>query len=420
MKRLPTLAAGKKPIGARLLAVALLVVPVAWAESLLTPEAAVRLALERPEVVAAIEAELGLARSELVAARTWPNPQLSLERVSVDRPRNEPDETSFLLSQEFELGGRRGLQRRAAELGISAAAAGAVAERQRVRLEVLRRYYAVVAAERQADAHRARILALDELARVAARRSESGDLSGYESRRIQQSGSLARIQLEEAEALQVAARQRLAGLIGSEAGPVAIPESVDLLPAARSLPADGLANAELAALEAQRTATAAAAQAAGRPSLPVTLGVGQRRIEGPDSSDDALVLEVSLPLPLFDRNQADRARARAESQRAESRYRMHLRETQASLEAAQTEALQLTAAASRLRAEVVPQAEALTRIARASFAEGELDLTGLLAAFDAEVEAVDRSLDLQHRARTAWIELERLTQHEPFTSGELP
>lgn len=429
MQHSPGLRAGKKPIGARLFCLALLVAPVAWAEPLLTPEAAVRLALERPEVEAALAAELDLARSELVAARTWPNPQLSLEHVSAGQPRNEPDETSLLLSQQFELGGRRQLQRRAAELGVSAAAAGVVAERQRLRLEVLRRYYALVAIERQAAAQRTRIEALDELARVAASRSEAGDLSGYESRRIQQSGALAQTYLEETQALQLAARQRLAGLIGIEGGRVAIPEWVDLLPTASRLdgdlawnapPVDGIVSAELAALDARRSAAAAAAQAARRPSVPVTLGIGQRRIDGPDNTDNALLLEVSLPLPLFDRNEADRARAKAESQRAESHYRMRLGEVRASLEAARTEVLQLTAAALRLRAEVVPQAQALTHIARASFAEGELDLPGLLAAFDAEVEVVNRSLDLQHRARTAWIELERLTQHQSPTPGDLP
>lgn len=410
----------EKPIAARLFWVALVAVSGAAAEPALTPDVAVALALERPEFVAAVDAELDLARSDLLAARTWPNPELRMERVSADRPRSESDETSFLLSQEFQLGGRRAMQRRAAELGIAAAVADTAAERQRVRLEVLQRYYALVAAEREAGARRARLAALDELARVAARRAESGDLSGYESRRIQQSSALARSHLEEAAARQLAARQRLAGVIGIEGDRVAIPGDVDLLPLPGSLKAAPPANAELAALEARRSAATAAAAAAGRPALPVTVGIGQRRIEGAGSSDDALVLELALPLPLFDRNQASRMRADAESRRAENRYRMRLRDIEASVEAARTEAGLLTAAALRLRDEVVPQAEALTAIAGASFAEGEIDLTALLAALDAEMDAVNRSLDLQHRARMAWLELESLAQPGSFDHGESP
>jgi hypothetical protein len=73
----------------------------------------------------------------------------------------------------------------------------------------------------------------------------------------------------------------------------------------------------------------------------------------------------------------------------------------------------LSKAATRMQREVVPQARELTRIARASFAEGELDLVGLLAAFDAEIEATEQALELAGRARNASIELSLLTQGEP-------
>lgn len=417
--------ASKKPICYRFFLLFFFVVPCAYAQPVaLSPEEAVRLALLRPEVARVIDAEVGVARSELTAARTWPNPELSMERVSVNRPGIDGDETSFMLSQEFDLSGRRGLQRRAAELGLSAAEAGAVAERQRVRLEVLRRYYAVVAATRRADAYRTWIAELDELARVAARRGDAGDLSGYESRRIQQSGELARSRLEEVETTLLAAQERLASLIGTGTDDVLIDERADLLPDMNRFGhqvGDGpLVNAELAALDGRRVSTAAAAQAASRTSLPVTLGVGQRRFDGPSGSEDALLVQLSVPLPLFDRNQAARSRTQAESQRAESLYRMTLLDMQSRLATAQTEAARLAAAAQRLRADVVPQARELTGIARNSFAEGELDLVGLLAAFDAEIEAVNQSLDLQYRARTAWIELEQLTQRDPSTTGDMP
>lgn len=425
MTCLPSVFTSKKPIIARFLWLAFFIFPCAHAQPLaLTPEDAVRLALQRPEVANVIDAEIDVARSELTAARTWPNPQLSMERVSVDRPGNDGDETSFMLSQQFDLSGRRGLQRRAAELGVSAAEAGAAAERQRIRLEVLRRYYAVVAAARRAVAYRDWIAQLDELARVAARRGGAGDLSGYESRRIQQSGELARLRLEEVETTLLAERERLASLIGTDTDSVLIDERVDLLPDVNRFDresGDGpLVNAELAALDGRRVSTAAAAQAASRPSLPVTLGVGQRRFEGLAGSDDALLVELSVPLPLFDRNQAARSRALAESQRAEGLYRMTLLDMQSRLKTAQAETARLAAAAQRLRTDVVPQARELTGIARNSFAEGELDLVGLLAAFDAEIEAVNQSLDLQHRARTAWIELEQLTQPGPLATGEIP
>lgn len=420
---LPNLLVSKKPIAARLFWLTCFTFACAHAQpAALTAEQAVRLALLRPEATNIIAAKIDLAESDLTAARTWPNPELSLERLSVGRPGNEGDEISFLLSQEFDLSGRRAFQRRAAELGLSAAQAGAAAERHRIRLEVLRRYYAVVAAERRGDAYRAWTRQLDELIRVAAGRSKAGDLSGYAGRRIAQSGELARLRLEEVDIALFAARERLASLIGTYPGSIVINDQADLLPNLtrfhHDIGAGALANPELLALDSLRIATAAAAKTASRPTLPVTLGIGQRRLERTTGSDTALMLQLSLPLPLFDRNQAASARAHAESRHADNIYRLTLQDMQARLEATLAEATRLVAAAQRLRAQVVPQAHELTSIARSSFAEGELDLVGLLAALDAEIAAVDQSLDLQHRARVAWLKLEQLTPRDFSPTGE--
>lgn len=421
----PPLLANKKPIIARLFWLTVFAFPCAHAEPPpLTAEEAVRLAMLRPETAHVIEAKVDVAESELIAARTWPNPELSLERLSVGRPGNDGDEISFLLSQEFDLSGRRAFQQRAAELGLSAAEVRATAERHQIRIEVLRRYYAVVAAVRRVDAYRAWMRQLDELARVAAGRGKAGDISGYDSRRIQQNGELARLRLEEVDIARLAALERLASLIGTDTDRITINDHTDLLPELTSFDhktTDGpLVNAELAALDSRRISAAAAAKAESRSALPVTLGVGQRRLEHSTGADTALLLQVSLPLPLFDRNQAASARAQAESRHADNLYRLTLSDMQSRREAALAEAKRLIAAAQRLRAKVVPEARELTGIARNSFAEGELDLVGLLAALDAEIAAVDQSLEIQQRARVAWLELEQLTRRDFSTTGEMP
>lgn len=425
MIELPPPVTYKKPIAARLFCLAVLAFPCAHAQPpALTAEEAVRLTLARPEAAHVIDSKIDMARGELMAASTWPNPELSLERMTVGRPGHDGDETSFLLSQEFDLSGRRALQQRAAELGLSTAEVRATAERHRIRIEVLRRYYAVVAALHRVDAYRAWSRDLDELARVAAGRGEAGDISGYESRRIEQSGELARIRLEEVDIALRAALERLASLIGAEADKIAIDHHADLLPELsrfdHRLDDEPLVNAELAALDSRRLSTAAAAKAASRAALPVTLGLGQRRLEHATGTDTALLMEISLPLPFFDRNQAAHARAQAESRHADNLYRLTLLDMQSRREAALAEAERLVTTAQRLRAQVLPQARDLTAIARSSFAEGELDLVGLLAALDAEMAAVDQSLDIQQRARAAWLELEQLTRPDIANTGEMP
>ena len=86
------------------------------AQPRLTADQAVQLATSQPHVRDALEAGVDRARSDVLAARTWENPTLELEQEREDSAAGAPArETSVLLSQPLELGGRRGLRRDAAE-----------------------------------------------------------------------------------------------------------------------------------------------------------------------------------------------------------------------------------------------------------------------------------------------------------------
>jgi cobalt-zinc-cadmium efflux system outer membrane protein len=393
--------------GRRLLTLVLL----CWAASSqaqqrLTAEQAVALAAAQRHVQDESEAGIAVARSRVQDARVWANPTLGVERETLrDGPGQPASETSVVLSQPLALGGRRGARIRAAQAGVAAAEAEAVHERTRLRGEVLREYYAVVAAERRMHAQAKMAAGLGSLADIAGKRQRAGDLSGYESRRIAQASAQAQARHLQAQANARAARTRLAGWIGEAALLAQLDETL-ALPAS---PGDADGSAELDALNAQRAYAAAQAAAARRLSLPVTVGFGSKRIRQGGASDDALLLEVGVPLPVFDRNQGERARTQAELQRADARYQRTLAQTRARRSAAWEEARQLAASARQMQEGMVPEAARLTAIARNSFAEGELDLVGLLDAYDAEAALIDGTLDLLARALDALLEVERLS-----------
>ena len=413
MMEAPPLNTEKKPSPARHLLWLLLPVAVAaHAQDTLSAEDAVRMALERPEIERSIAAGVDVARSDVIEARTWANPELEIERERAEDAGyagGNATETSMILSQQLELSGRRGLRRRAAELGVSAAEAEAASERAQLRAEVLRRYYAVAVAERRLQAYTQWSEALQELARIAAQRSGVGDLAGYDSRRIAQSQAQAQAREAEAQAEHGIARGRLAAYVGEAAHDAELDADVSVLPASvPMLPDKAAPNADLAALDRRRAQAEAGVRAASRWSLPVTVGIGRKRFETAGASDEALLLQLSVPLPLFDRNQAESLRARGEARQAESRYLLAVSDIRARRRATWQEATSLGEAARLLRDSTVPQARELTQIARLSFAEGELGLVGLLDAFDAQVDVIDQSLDLQYRARLAALELEQL------------
>lgn len=370
----------------------------------LSPDEAVRLALSRPGIETREAASVAEARSEVMAARAWANPELSIEQERGRGAIADSTETSIVLSQTVDFSGRRGLARRAAELGVRATESQVQADRARIRADVLRHYFDAAAAQ-QADAALVEIAtALAELRRVAARRHEAGDLSGFESQRIDQAATRMDLRRAQHAAGLAAARERLATWIGPQARSATL--QVDLPPAgfadAGTTPP---ATVQLDALRARVLAADARADAASRFPVPVTFGIGQKRFESAQARDDALIVQASVPLPIFDRGRAERDRARAQADAARAGLVLAERELEGRRAAALAEATRLEAAAQRYRDDVLPQARRLSRIAAASFAEGELDLVGLLETLDAQAEAAEEAADLTHRARLARLDV---------------
>lgn len=390
------------------------------AQQRITADEAVALAFSQAHVRQALDSSVDLARSEVLAARTWSNPELELseERGDGGSPGGDARETSVVLSQEIEVGGRRGLRIDAAELGVHAAETTARYERARLRAEVLRAYSQVVAAERLRDARQGAAAGLRELAGVAGKRQQAGDLSGYESRRIAQASTQAGAEAVLSDTEARVARARLAGWVG-EAALTAQLDPVPPLPAIPA-PANDVESAELAVLGARREQAAAQARAESRLALPLSIGVGTKRVEDGGISDNLMILELGVPLPVFDRNQAGRARAAAEAGMADARYQQALLQTRSHRTAALEEARQLSVSARTLFESAVPEAARLTTIARASFAEGELDLVGLLDAHQAETDVIQQALEQQSRALDALLELQLLGPLDTDSSNPVP
>lgn len=390
------------------------------AQERISADEAVALAMSRPHVRQELDSSVHLARSEVLAARTWSNPELELSEERGDGGPSGGDarETSVVLSQEIEVGGRRGLRIDAAELGVRTAETTAQYERARLRADVLRAYSQVVAAERLRDARKRAASGLEDLAGVARKRQQAGDLSGYESRRIAQASTQAGAEAALADADAKSARARLAGWVGEPALTAQL-DPMPPLPALPALSAD-VESAELQVLRARRVQAAAHVRAESRLALPLSVGVGTKRVEDGGISDNVMIFELGVPLPLFDRNQAGRARAAAESAMAEARYWQALLQTRSRRAAALAEARQLSASARTLLESAVPEAARLTAIARASFAEGELDLVGLLDAHQAETDVIQQALEQQSRALDALLELQLLSPLDADSSNAAP
>lgn len=401
----------KKPIAARCFAL-LLVAGPAHAQTL-TEDDVVRFAIERPENRAIIEAPIEAAAGELQNIKTWRNPVFSYEREGVDGlggSGTEGVESSYSLEREFDVSGRRQLQRKSADASLTAARYGATSARQRLSAAASRRFYDVVAAEAELTRLTALGTSLEKLESQTEARTRSGDASRYDLERVRQEAFAVGPKIAEAETALVAAKKRLGALVGPKAMNEVSTFEGDLIPdeIAIGAAASGGAIPQVAALSAEADAADLAARAASRAVPDVTLGAGVRTF-GEQSEETGILLNLSVPLPLFDRNQGEHRAASARAREARARYRLQRDALEAEREALADRAMRLRASALIYREGALASATELARIAGVSFNAGEISVFEALDALNAATETQALAITLARDAREAVIALKELS-----------
>ncbi|WP_127089636.1 TolC family protein [Aquabacter cavernae] len=360
--------------------------------------------------------DIGMAEGRGIQATLLPNPVLSLE---VDNAFGSGSyqgldlaDQTLQVSQLVELGGKR-------EARIAAANAGSgVArwEREALRLQVLAEttaaFVAVLSAQRRLDILKGQVGDIERWAPLLRTRVEAGASSPSEISRSRVAVDLARVEQDKARAALLTARRELALLMGlTEARFAAVTGNLARLnappPLARILKS-AQENPQLTrftALKAQRSAELNGARAQAVPD--VTLGVGYRHYY--ETADSGVVLSLSMPLPVFDRNQgsileAGEALRRAEAEEAVVRSALISQVGRAydGLKAAYDEA-------SLLRESTLPEARAAFGGLEGGYSEGRYTLLELLDAQSSLTETQLRELDALVAYHTALATLEGLT-----------
>ncbi|HVG64105.1 MAG TPA: TolC family protein [Hyalangium sp.] len=370
-------------------------------------------ALARSPEVAAARAEEASAEGVLAADSRWvrENPSLEVE-YGTDAVTQDQGERrlSVAISQQLQVAGQRGLRVERGEAALAAARA----RRRAVELSVAREV-ADAAAEwvrRQAHVRLAEeaLTAARTLEEAAARRFAAGDVAELERNAAALERARAEARAAQARAEAAGTRALMNRLLGR---PASAPLELTLEPLAVSEEA----RAELPELEAARAEAEAArveVDLLRRERIPdptVSLEYEQeKRFEehatGPDLHTASMVVaRLSVPLPLWNRNQGELAAARARRAAREAEREGREREVEAErisarerYEAARTAEAALTAA--------LPGVERNLSLVQRAYEAGELSLDALLLtrdrAYAARGEAIDATASLA-RARAAFL-----------------
>ena len=403
-------------LGGSLLALAPIIAPAALAQESapLTLQDAIARAVEADPGLRAANAGVEAAQGSLRQARVRPNPTLDAE---VENFNGQGDlrgfdgaETTFSLSQEVELGGRRSARVRLADRELHGAELDHILRGLDLIRDVQSAYYDALAAEELVAIARERLATAEALNSSVARRVAAARDPLMAGARAEAGLAEARIALTRAQAEAATARARLASFIGGDEGFTLIAADFTLPRASdHEHGALGDESPDIARLTAERDRFGAAVSV--ERSLAwqnPTLSLGYRRFEDRDG-DGALVAGVSIPLGVFDRNQGSVARARAEQRRAEFELDA-ARRTLAREYAALERAIASDAAAVQsTEEEVIPQAERALALAQDGYNRGAFSYLDVLEAQRALSDARQNRVDSLRSYHSNEAALDRLT-----------
>lgn len=371
-------------------------------------------ALGRAPLVDALEGAVELERGTAVAVSARPNPQLNYAREHTFGPLGT-GEDYVSVSHTFDLSRRRRLRGRAAEQRAVAVERDGEATLAELAAEARLRFYELLHRQHRVRARRAFITEIDRALAIVEQREARGDAARYDRRRLEREQSVATDGLEaELGALEHAQARLGAFLEGpADTGLVA---SGSLLPKSEPPDLEGLREAlsrrpDLRALDALEQAAAVDRRVAARWWIPdLWLGGGWKGVAVTGGGrTDGYMLGATLSVPLWNTSAGLSRIADAEARVVRSRRELVETEALAELTGLRAEAVRLASAARRAREHSVAASTDLVRIASTGYEGGELSVLELLDAYRGAADDELAALELEHAARRALIELDRVT-----------
>jgi len=394
----------------------------------------IRAALQKNPQVRAAQARVDAARGARTTAATLPNPLLTYQVENSGfpgqgTPAGLDAERSLFATVPLEPLYQRGPRIRRADEDIHAAEAELAAARWSVALDAARAFDRLALAQLTVDSARDVRKGLDELVAYNEQRVKEGVAAEGDLIRVKIERDRAAIEESVARAESVRAAAELRRFVGEMAprisGETSAAASVDVTAmAAVPLPAyeNVLARArtqqpELAAARARAAAARAEIDVQRAFSSVRQLGAtfGTKRI----GHDNTMIAGVSVPLPFFDRNRGEIARATAERIAVEEEAEWTERAVVARVEGAYEAARLLADQVRGVEADLVRRAEESRTIALAAYREGAGSLLQVLDASRALGEVRLTYARLLLAQRESRLELDAAAGSDPLQSLDI-
>lgn len=382
----------------------------------LSLEAAIQLALDANPTIAVATREQEAVEGAQIQAAVRPNPSIS---TFMQDTRSATRETTIQLNQPFELGNKRAARIEAADVRYDVAGASIEAQKAEIRAAVIAAFYEVLVAQERLSLAKSSLDLAQRARDAASKRVLAGKVSPVEETKSKVAESAVRIDLNQAHSLLNTARHRLSALWGNpnpsftEAiGQVdALKSTLDLEALSAMLASSPAIKRAKLEVE-QRDALARFEKAKRIPDLTVSMGARRNEELGLNQA----ILGVSIPIPVFDRNQGNLQEALSRTDKAKDEL-LSLQVQQSTLLATAYERL-LTAQqeVSMIKTEILPGAQSAYDAAVKGFEFGKFGFLDVLDAQRTFFLARSQYLNALLRGHQAMAEIERLVGDTSHTA----
>ena len=369
---------------------------------------AIELALEGNPEVAAAKRQWEATEGQVLQGRSRPNPELA---YSLEDTRSKTRTQSWQLNLPVELGGKRAARTKAAEKTREQAQAQLAELQATVRANVAAAYFDVLTAQERLVLARDSAALAKSSTDTVSKRVAAGKVSPVEESKARVAEAGVRVELAQAASEQRNALSRLFALLGRIDAPYtvlegkaenlpSVPSLADLQPLISSAPGVVLARIEVD----RRKALTDLEQSKRVPD--VTVSVGMQRSN--ETQRNVLLFGVSVPLPVFDRNQGNllealklEDKARDELQAASVRLHSEVAQARERLST-------ITAEVQSLQQEVLPGAKSAYDAATIGFENGKFNFLEVLDAQRTYFTAKSQYLKALGEAHRAAADIDRL------------
>ena len=369
---------------------------------------AIELALEGNPEVAAAKRQWEATEGQVLQGRSRPNPELA---YSLEDTRSKTRTQSWQLNLPLELGGKRAARTKAAEKTREQAQAQLAELQATVRANVAAAYFDVLTAQERLVLARDSAALAKSSTDTVSKRVAAGKVSPVEESKARVAEAGVRVELAQAASEQRNALSRLFALLGRIDAPYtvlegkaenlpSVPSLADLQPLISSAPGVVLARIEVD----RRKALTDLEQSKRVPD--VTVSVGMQRSN--ETQRNVLLFGVSVPLPVFDRNQGNLLEALKLEDKARDELQAATVRLHSEVAQARERLSTITAEVQSLQQEVLPGAKSAYDAATIGFENGKFNFLEVLDAQRTYFTAKSQYLKALGEAHRAAADIDRL------------